>query len=112
MKVWSRVVMAAVVVGFGLSAATVYAVTAPGPPRNLKASAGDQQVTLTWSAPSVGTPPISYTITYTPGFGRVSDATSPYTATGLTNGTTYAFAVRSSNAAGPGGPNPAAPAGP
>ncbi len=104
MKFWSRAVISVAAVGFALSAGAVYAVTPPPPsaPRNLKATAGDEQVTLTWSAPSTGAPIISYTVGYTPGAGLISPASSPSAIHGLTNGTTYSFSVRAYNASGRG----------
>ncbi len=77
-----------------MSASTAYAATTPGVPRNFKAGAGDQQVTLTWSAPTTGIPSTGYQITYTPGSGRISTTDTSYPVTGLTNGTAYSFAIR------------------
>ncbi len=101
MKVWSRVVTAAAVVAIALSAAAAYAATPspkpPGAPRNLKAVAGDEQVTLTWSAPSTG-PAVNYNIITTPAdYPRSTTSGTTLTAIQLHNGTAYTFAVRASN---------------
>ncbi len=54
-------------------------------------------MTLTWSRPSTGTA-ISYqVITAPPDFLRTNTSSTTLTATGLTNGTTYSFAVRAFN---------------
>lgn len=76
---------------------------APLPPSNVKATAGDGQVVLSWNAPAGAD---SYTIK------QATVAGGPYTAiqtvtgttatiSGLTNGTAYYFVVSASNAAGP-----------
>jgi len=66
-------------------------------PTNIKATAGDGQVTLTWSAVSGAT---KYAVSIYKGTGtnytilsKTITGTS-YTATGLTNGTTYQFLVQ------------------
>ncbi|MEA2592199.1 MAG: large repetitive protein [Actinomycetota bacterium] len=103
MKFWSRVVTAAAVFGFALSAMAAYAApTLPVPtaPRNLKATAGDSQVTLTWSAPSSGGPIIQYRVITSPGDQRTGTTSTTLVVTGLTNGTTYSFAVQAANALG------------
>ncbi len=104
MKVWSRVVMAAAGVAFGLSAVAAYAAPSPAPPsapRNLKATAGDSQVTVTWSSPSTGAPITSYQVITAPAdFPRTSVTTTSVTAVGLNNGTAYSFAVRALNVSG------------
>lgn len=80
---------------------------APGAPANMTATSGDTAVQLAWSASSDAT---SYNLYWsaTPGVtiggagvNQVTGITSTsYSATGLTNGTTYYFAVTS---VGPGG---------
>jgi hypothetical protein len=80
---------------------------APSAPTNVIASSGNAQATVTWSAPSsVGTSAIgSYTVTSVPGGIRVTTPdgnTTMATVAGLTNGTTYTFAVAATNAAGTG----------
>ena len=104
MKFWSRVIMVTAGAAFALSAAAAYAAPTPPPPsspRNLKATAGDSQVTLSWSPPSTGAPITTYEVITAP-----ADVPQKYTSstsllvTGLTNGTTYSFAVRAANASG------------
>ena len=99
MKLWLRVVMATAGAALALSAVAAYAASPapPGLPRNLKATAGDHQVTLTWSPPSTGTAIYYQVITAPPDFLRTNTSTTTITATGLTNGTTYSFAVRAFN---------------
>jgi Fibronectin type III domain len=54
-------------------------------------------VTLTWSPPSTGTAIYYEVITAPPDFRRINTSSTTLTATGLTNGTTYSFAVRAFN---------------
>jgi hypothetical protein len=80
-------------------------------PPDLKATAGDGIVTLTWTA----APDVEYWIFYGAGSaitstnwlslgGRaVTAATSPYTVSGLTNGNTYSFSMNGRKNGGPGG---------
>jgi hypothetical protein len=103
MKVWSRVVIAAACVAFAFSAVAVHAASpspaVPGAPRNLKATAGDKQVSLTWSPPSGGA--TGYTITTAPAdFPRTNTQNTTFLVSGLKNGTSYTFSVRAANAAG------------
>lgn len=83
--------------------------TVPDPPTIGTATAGDAQVTVTWSAPSTdgGSPITGYVVT--PSIGGVVQApvASPgtgtsKTVTGLTNGTTYTFTVAAVNDVGTG----------
>lgn len=67
-----------------------------GPPTAVTGSAGDQKVTVAWTAPVIVTSATvtSYTATSTPGsFTCVTTATS-CVVSGLTNGTAYTFVVR------------------
>jgi hypothetical protein len=81
----------------------------PGVPGSPVGSAGNAQVSLTWSAPTLGTPPTDYQVQYSSNSGSTwttfadgtSDATSAVV-TGLTNGTGYIFRVRAVNALGEG----------
>ncbi|HVC76579.1 MAG TPA: fibronectin type III domain-containing protein [Candidatus Micrarchaeaceae archaeon] len=103
MKLWARAVVAAAVFVFALSTVAASAVTTAGPPgapRNLKATAGDAQVTLSWSPPSSGAPIIQYRIIVAPGNFRTATTSTTVLVTGLTNGTTYSFAVQALNAVG------------
>ena len=78
----------------------------PAPPTNLQASAGNTQVTLTWTASSGAT---SYTVKRaTVSGGPYSDVvtghtSTSYTNTGLTNGTNYFYVVSATGAGGQGG---------
>jgi predicted phage tail protein len=85
-------------------------VTVPGEPAGLTATPGDQQVTLSWSAPASdgGSPVGGYNIyegtspggeTGTPVNSSLVTSTS-YPVTGLTNGSTYYFTVKAVNAQG------------
>jgi fibronectin type III domain protein len=77
-------------------------VVAPGAVTGLTAVAGDGGVQLSWQPPATGTPPITYTVSWTPGGGSVTAAGPTYDATGLTNDVTYRFTVTARNAAGAG----------
>ncbi len=68
----------------------------PASPTNLTATAGNSQVTLTWT-PSVGA--TSYNI-YMNGIVLVGVTNTTYTDTGLVNGQTYSFQVTALNSAG------------
>ncbi len=87
------------------AAATLSGSTPPRP--GLSASAGDKQVTLTWTAPTVDScvPIGRYEYRRSGGnWATVSGGASArsQTITGLTNGTAYTFEVRAVNAAGDG----------
>lgn len=75
----------------------------PAAPANLQATAGNAQVTLTWSGSTGAT---SYTVkrSTTSGSGYTAVASgrtgTSYTDTGLTNGTTYYYVVTASNTTG------------
>jgi PKD repeat protein len=81
----------------------------PTAPQNLQASAGDTQVTLTWSAPvSDGGSPItnyniySSTVSGTTYLHANAGNKLAYTDTGLINGMTYYYQVNAVNSAGEG----------
>ncbi len=87
------------------------ALTAPGQPTNVTATAGPGSgaVTVTWSAPTGGGAPAKYTVT--PYIGSTAQTATTVsgappatgvTVTGLTNGTSYTFVVQASNSAGSG----------
>ena len=76
----------------------------PSAPTGVTASAGDGQVSISWSAVSDAT---SYNIYWSTTSGvtktsgtKIADTTSPYSHTGLTNGTTYYYVVTAVNSAG------------
>ena len=83
--------------------------TAPSAPQSLGASAGNNQVSLAWSAPSSngGSALTTYTVYRSTTSGVLGSALSPgpglstsYTDTTATNGTTYYYLVKASNAVG------------
>lgn len=81
----------------------------PLAPTAVTATAGDGQATVGWTAPPPnGVSAITgYTVTSSPG-GRtviVNGSTTTATVTGLTNGTSYTFAVTATNAVGTGPPS-------
>jgi titin len=78
-------------------------ITAPAAPTNVSGQPGDQHVTVSWLAPASLSPILGYVVTATP--GGVTLTTTGATSvvfTGLTNGTSYTFAVVATNAAGTG----------
>ena len=79
-------------------------VTNPGAPRKVTAVAGTGSATVSFTPPaSVGGSAINlYTVTASPGGATASGISSPVTVSGLTNGTTYAFTVKATNAHGTG----------
>ncbi len=92
--------------------------TAPSAPSSLTATAGSEQVALSWTASS-GYPTPTYTVersttNATEGFSVVASglASTGYTNTGLTNGVTYYYRVVASNEAGTSAPSPVASATP
>ena len=98
----------------GEASATPVAATRLGAPTGLTATAGDTRVTLSWSPPPGGGPPVAgYRIFR--GTSRGGESGSPvnaslvqgtsYTVTGLTDGTTYYFTVTAVTGAGGRGPH-------
>ena len=92
-----------------VSATPTTAATVPAAPTGVTATAGDGQVTISWPAVSGAS---SYNIYWatttgvTPATGTlIANATSPYVQTGLTNGTTYYYAVTAVNSAGESNPS-------
>jgi predicted RNA-binding protein with TRAM domain len=77
---------------------------APPPPTAVSVERGDTAVKVNWTPPITdgGSPLTGYTVTATPG-GQTGSAPPEATSlvvTGLTNGTTYRFSVKASNALG------------
>jgi len=81
---------------------------APDAPTGVSGTAGDTQVTVSWTAPSdVGGSAITgYVATSNDGIGATGSS-SPITVTGLTNGTSYTFNVWAINAFGYSAPSDA-----
>ena len=86
--------------------------TVPGTPTNLVATPGNNQVALSWTAPSNGGSPITdYTIEYRTGsnpfapFTHTPSTSTSITVTGLTNGVSYDFRVSAKNSIGTGTPS-------
>lgn len=75
-------------------------ITLPGAPQSAYAKAGDAQATVSFYPPlsNGGSPITSYTVTSIPGGITAQGTGSPITVTGLTNGTSYLFAVKAANA--------------
>ncbi len=78
--------------------------TAPSVPTGVTATAGDGQATISWSSVTGAT---SYNIYWSTTSGvtktngtKITGATSPYSHTGLTNGTTYYYVVTAENSYG------------
>jgi len=75
----------------------------PSPPVGLRATAGDRQVTLRWSAPTDngGSAIVGYKVWYNDETPVTLDATkTQYTFTGLSNGQQYTFKIVAMNANG------------
>ena len=78
-------------------------VSVPSAPGGVSASAGNMQVTISWSSVSDAT---SYNIYWLNSSGvtksgtKISGVTSSYTHTSLTNDTTYYYVVTAANSAG------------
>jgi uncharacterized repeat protein (TIGR02543 family) len=82
--------------------AGVGTVNAPSAPRSVTGSPGNQQVSVSWQAPSSngGGAISSYTVTASPGGATCTTAALSCAVTGLTNGTSYTFAVYATNNGG------------
>jgi len=82
----------------------------PAAPTGLTALSGNARAELVWVTGGAGTSSNIYwsaTAGVTPANGtRITGATSPYTLTGLSNGTTYYWVVTAVNAAGESAPSP------
>ena len=73
----------------------------PSQPLNVSATASDGQVIVSWSPPETngGAAVTGYTVSVVGGSSHAVSA-SPYTVTGLTNGTSYLFTVTATNSVG------------
>lgn len=75
--------------------------TPPAAPAAPTATAGNASASVAFAAPANGGSPITgYTVTASPGGATASGGSSPLVVTGLTNGTSYTFTVRATNARG------------
>jgi hypothetical protein len=88
--------------GTAATTSAITAVTAPGAPTGVTASAtGQTTATVSFTAPSStgGSSITSYTVTSSPGGITATGSSSPISITGLTASTAYTFTVTASNAA-------------
>ena len=89
--------------GASTSVTPVATTTAPGAPTNVTGTAGNASATINWVAPASngGSAITGYTVTASSG-GRTCTTTGALTCTvtGLTNGTSYTFTVKATNAVG------------
>ena len=78
--------------------------SAPGAPTGATATAGNAQVSVTFTAPAAngGSAITSYTVMASPGGATATGASSPLIVTGLINGTSYTFTVTATNTTGTG----------
>ena len=86
--------------------------TPPAPPTGVTAVAGDEQATVSFSAPASdgGRPILRYRVTATPGGESATGSTAPIVIDSLDNGRAYTFRVTALNAVGESAPSaPSAP---
>ena len=107
-KPYSFTVVAVNLLGAGPASsppASATPVGPPGAPRNVKATRGSSQASVSWAAPiSDGGQPITkYVVTSRPG-AKSCQTTGALTCTvtGLTNGKAYRFSVKATNSVGTG----------
>ncbi|MBV9096438.1 MAG: fibronectin type III domain-containing protein, partial [Frankiaceae bacterium] len=91
----------------------------PGAPGSVSVVRGDRSITASWAAPSGnGRPITAYAVSWTltdgtpVGSTSVNGTTTSYTATGLSNGTTYVVSVAAQTAVGTGAQTTSAPSTP
>jgi hypothetical protein len=103
-----------VVDGAGLLATVPVVPVAPGVPRSVTASAGDERVTVSWAAPvsDGGAPITTYEVIAAPSGARrvVAGTARSTTITGLSNGVATTVTVTATNEVGPGRASGASPA--
>lgn len=82
--------------------AGVGTIDAPSAPRSVQGTAGNQQVSVSWQAPTSdgGGAIVSYTVTASPGGATCTTSGLSCVVTGLTNGTAYTFSVYATNNGG------------
>ena len=80
----------------------VIAATAPESPTSVSATTDDTKSVVTWSAPTIdgGSTITGYTVTASNGQTCTTTGARTCTITGLTNGSTYTFTVKATNAVG------------
>lgn len=91
--------------GAGYTSDVVHAVQqVPGAPTAGTATAGNQQASVTFTAPASngGATITGYTVTSNPGNITATGSASPVTVSGLANGTAYTFSVTATNSVGAG----------
>jgi hypothetical protein len=93
--------------GAALNVPTLLIATAPAAPAApTVAIASATSIAVTWVAPASNGSPISlYTVTSTPGSFTCTSSSLTCTVTGLTQGTSYTFTVKATNALGAGSPS-------
>ena len=77
----------------------------PGPPSDVRATAGDRHASVSFKAPASNGAIRGFTVTAAPGDAHASGARSPITVSGLTDGRRYTFTVTATNATGTGPPS-------